>query len=314
MVFAKAKAWYDMVRQRLQPGGNIVICMTRQGKNDLVGAILNSSGAKDWRVVEFPAIFPNGKHIFPEQWTLERWLKLKEEMPAFRWNAVYQQNPTSDESALVKREWWRPWPQENVKAEDIECEYIIQSWDLPYKKTTTSDFAACTTWGVVKVEERNPDGIVHVHQGVVLLESFNERLEFPDMKRKAKEFYKKWKPDSLIVEAKAAGAPLVAELREMNIPVSDFIPSRGNDKIMRVNAVTDLFKSGYIYVVQTKANLDTVDQFASFAAHGTSDHDDLVDSGTQALLRFRQGGFIKTANDEIEERKPVRKKRGYYSV
>ena len=133
---------------------------------------------------------------------------------------------------------------------------------------------------------------------IILLDALKERLEFPELKKKALEYYQYWEPDACIVEAKAAGTPLIFELRAMGIPVSEYTPSRGNDKISRVNAVSDLFASGNVWRPNTRFAEEVVEEFASFPA---GEHDDLVDSSTQALLRFRQGGFLRLSSDEEDE-------------
>jgi len=81
----------------------------------------------------------------------------------------------------------------------------------------------------------------------------------------------------------------------MGIPVGEYTPSRGKDKIARVNAVSDLFSSGHVWAPKTRWAEKVIEEFAAFP---TGDHDDLVDSSTQALLRFRQGGFISIESDE----------------
>ncbi len=133
---------------------------------------------------------------------------------------------------------------------------------------------------------------------IILLDAFKERLEFPELKKAAQEFYVDWQPDATIVEAKAAGTPLIFELRAMGIPVSEYTPSRGNDKIARVNAVADLFASGIVWAPGTRFAEEVIEEFAAFPS---GEHDDLVDSSTQALLRFRQGGFLKLSSDEEDE-------------
>ena len=123
-------------------------------------------------------------------------------------------------------------------------------------------------------------------------------MEFPELKETALRFYRDWEPDACIVEAKAAGAPLVYELRQMGIPVSEFTPTRGNDKIMRLNSVSDLFASGKVWAPETRWAEEVIEEMAAFP---NSDHDDLVDSSTQALIRFRKGGFIRLDSDEPED-------------
>jgi predicted phage terminase large subunit-like protein len=294
-VFDKVYEWYTSgPRQRLQPGGAIIVVMTRWHKRDLTGQIIKSSvqraGTDEWEVVEFPAIMPSGKSLWPQFWPLEELESLRNELPAPKWNAQYQQNPTSEEGALVKREWWREWDSDVPP----ECEFIIQSWDTAFLKTQRSDFSACTTWGVFY----HPDDVGTMQANIILLDAHKERLEFPELKKKAYEFYGYWEPDACIVEAKAAGTPLIFELRAMGIPVAEYTPSRGNDKISRVNAVSDLFASGNVWRPNTRFAEEVVEEFAAFPA---GEHDDLVDSSTQALLRFRQGGFLRLLSDEEDE-------------
>ena len=133
---------------------------------------------------------------------------------------------------------------------------------------------------------------------LILLDSFKEKYEFPELKRVAHETYWAWEPDQMIVEKKASGAPLIFELRAMGIPVTEFTPSRGQDKIARVNAVSDLFASGVIWAPPTRWADEIIEECASFPS---GEHDDLVDSMSQALLRFRQGGWIRSEMDEWEE-------------
>lgn len=303
-VYDSVYEWYTSgPRQRLQPGGSIVIVQTRWSKRDLCGQILKASaqrGGDEWEVIEFPAIMPSGTPLWPEFWSLEELEKIRIELPVGKWNAQYQQNPTSEEGALIKREWWKIWEADDPP----QCDYIIQSWDTALTKGTRSDYSACTTWGVFY--DKDADGKKRTN--IIILNAYQDKLEFPELKQKALEEYKYWKPDTCIIEAKAAGAPLVFEMRKMGIPIQDYTPSRGNDKIARVNAVSDIFASGFVYAPPLRWAEEVIEQFASFP---NSDHDDLVDSSTQALLRFRQGGFISTQSDEDEA--PIhRKKADYY--
>ena len=111
-----------------------------------------------------------------------------------------------------------------------------------------------------------------------------------------------------LVEAKAAGSPLIFELRKMGIPVSEFTPTKGNDKIVRLNAVADLFASGRIWVPDRKFADELIEEVAAFPA---GEHDDLVDSTTQALLRFRTGGFLSLQSDD-HDNSPIQPRRHSY--
>ena len=302
-IFDTVYEWYTSgPRQRLQPGGAIVIVQTRWSKKDLVGSILQSAADREgenWEVIEFPAILPSGKPLWPEFWSLEELEALRSELPPAKWNAQYQQQPTSEEGALIKREWWKKWEGERPP----HCDFTIQSWDTAFTKSERSDYSACTTWGVFYKDEDYND------PNIILLDAFKERLEFPELKASALRHYKEWEPDAFIVEAKASGAPLIYELRSMGIPVQEFTPTRGNDKIVRVNAVADLFASGKVWAPATRWAAEVIEEMASFP---NSDHDDLVDSSTQALIRFRKGGFIRLDSDEQDEPRDFKRKRSYY--
>ena len=303
-VFDRVYEWYTSgPRQRLQPGGAIVIVMTRWAEKDLTGRVMKDAAMRDssdeWEVIEFPAILPSGNPLWPEFWSFKELSALREELPPMKWNAQYQQAPTGEEGALIKREWWKTWEKDDPP----RCEYIIQSWDTAFTKNTRSDYSACTTWGVFHLNE-NPEDI-----HIILLDAFQRRMEFPELKEKALSHYREWEPDSCIIEAKAAGAPLIYELRAMGIYVQDYTPVRGNDKFVRVNSVTDLFSSGKVWAPETRWASEVIEQMAAFP---NGDHDDLVDSSTQALIRFRQGGFLRLDSDEREEIQSFRRKRSYY--
>ena len=287
-VYNKTYEWYTSgPRQRLQPGGAICLVMTRWAKKDLTGRIVRAAmergGSDEWEVIELPAILPSGKSLWPGFWPIDQLESLRAELPLGKWSAQYQQDPTSEESAIIKREWWKSWEKKSPP----DCEFIIQSWDTAFLAKETADYSACTTWGVFYDEDKKAN--------IILLDALQERLEFPDLKTRAHEMYKEYQPDACIIEAKAAGSPLIFEMRRMGIPVSEYSPGRGKDKIARVNAVSDLFHSGHVWAPKKRWAEEVIEQFAAFP---TGDHDDLVDSSTQALIRFRQGGFINLDSDE----------------
>jgi predicted phage terminase large subunit-like protein len=306
-VYDKTYEWYTSgPRQRLQPGGAIVIVMTRWNLRDLTARVVKAAeqrGGDEWRVIEFPAILPNDEPLWPEFWSLKELETLRDELPNSKWMAQYMQQPTSDNSAIIKRDWWQVWEHEDPPP----CEFIIQAWDTAHETKSVNDYSACTTWGVWYNEEDN--GNAHI----ILLDAYKVRLEFPELKKKAFEMYKEFEPDAFLVEKKAAGAPLIQELRWMGIPVAEYSPGKGQDKISRLNSVADLFASGKVWAPATRWAEELVDEVASFPA---GEHDDLVDAMTLALMRFRQGGFIRLQSDEPDDIKYFKSRRhmGYYNV
>jgi predicted phage terminase large subunit-like protein len=294
--------WYTSgPRQRLQPGGTIVIVMTRWSTLDLTGRLLKrqtENHADKWDVIELPAIFEDsGNVLWPEFWKKEELDSVKASIPVSKWNAQYQQNPTSEEGAIIKREWWNIWE----KDEPPRCHYVIQSYDTAFSKSQTADFSAITTWGVFTPQEGGSDAII-------LLDAKRGRWDFPELKAEAMNQYKEYEPDMVLVEAQASGTPLTHELRAMGIPVVNYRPSRGNDKMTRVHAVSPVFESGMVWAPDFVFADEVIEECAAFPF---GENDDYVDSMTQAILRFRQGNFINLESDEIEE-EVYREKRAYY--
>ena len=308
LAFDTAWNWFQTgPLQRLMPGGAIIVIMTRWSKLDLTGRLLDyqtkNEGSVPWEIVELPAILNEGteneKSLWPEQWPLETLKSTKASIDPKFWNAQYMQQPTADNSAIISRKLWRIWESD----EPPVCEYIIQSWDTAFETKNNSDYSACTTWGVFYNEEEN-----NAPQ-VILLDAFKDRMAFPELKQIALKHWKEWDPDAFIVEKKAAGAPLIQELRNMGIPVQEFSPSRGNDKMVRLNAVADLFSSGTVWAPDTRWAREVIEEVASFPV---GEHDDYVDTTSQALLRFRQGGFISLESDERDEPQMFRRKSHAY--
>src|SRR6056300_77174 len=305
--FDDAWDWYTGgPRQRLQPGRSIVLVQTRWSEKDMTGQLLKAMAkdplADQWEVVELPAIFNSGEEneepCWPEFWSLEDLSRVRASIPPSKWNAQYQQNPTGEENAIIKREWWNVWEKDKVP----QLQFVIQSYDTAFSKRETADFSAITTWGVFYPNEG-------AQPNIILLDSEKGRWDFPELKAIAFEQYNFWDPDTVIVEAKASGMPLTHEMRQTGIPVVNFTPSKGNDKISRVHAVSPLFEAGMVWAPDEVWAEELVEEVAAFP---NGEHDDLVDSMTQALMRYRQGNFVQLPTDDWQNEEESVRVRAYY--
>ena len=311
--FETAYKWYTFgARTRLMPGGRVAVIATRWHKLDLIGRLIKDMSttpeSDQWEVVEFPAILnentDNEKALWPEFFNLQTLNRTKSSMPAFQWNAQYQQNPTGESGALVKREWFKRWD----KDEPPSCEYIIQTIDAAAELNNRSDFTSITTWGVFWNEDGGGSN------NIILLNSVRERFEFPELKKKALEEYQHWEPDVCLVEKKSSGTALYQEMRRGGIPVGEYTPHRGtannpNTKYVRLNSVVDLIKEGLVWVPDTRWAEHLVEEICEFPY---GDHDDRVDTTIMALIRFRQGGFARLPSDRRDEERAFRSRRGGY--
>lgn len=293
---------------------------TRWHQDDLTGRLVrdmtNNEDADQYEVVEFPAILEvvqkdkdTGeeeivqKPLWPEFFDMAALLRTKASMPVFQWNAQYQQNPTGEEAAIIKREWWRLWPEDTPP----HVEYIIMALDAAAEANNRADFTSLTTWGVFYNEEE------HAHQ-IVLLNAIKKRLEFPELKALAMEEYRQWEPDAFIVEKKSSGTALYQEMRRSGLMVQEYTPVRGtqnnpNTKMARLNSVSDILASGLVWVPAKRWAEELVEEVAGFPF---ASNDDQVDTTIMALMRFRQGGFIRLPTDEPDEELPYRRRVEYY--
>jgi predicted phage terminase large subunit-like protein len=308
-IFEKAYEWFTYgARTRLMPGGRVAIVQTRWHQDDLTGRVTRDMAQNDkadqYEVVEFPAILEITKEVdgaktvvekplWPEFFDLSALHRTKASMPVFQWNAQYQQNPTSEEASVVKREWWNEWAKEDPP----KCEYVIMTLDAAAETHNRADFTAITVWGVFFNEEREGPGADAYN--IVLLEAVKKRVEFHELKTMSVDMYQEWEPDAFIVEKKSSGTALYQELRRTGVVVQEYTPHRGSgDKLARLNSVSDIVRSGICWVPQTRWAEEVVEEIAGFPFMA---HDDLVDTTVMALMRFRQGGFIRLPSDEPEE-------------
>ena len=297
-------------RQRLQPGGAIVIVMTRWSKKDLTGRLIKKmaqdKGADQWQVIEFPAILPSGKSLWKEFWKLEELESIKASVSPSKWAAQYMQRPTGEGISIIPREWFMNWEEEKPP----KCDYLIQSYDTAFLKSERADYTAITTWGVFYPEGKIGEEMYTGNDAhLILIDCIKERFDFPELKAEALRLYEFWNPDTVIIEAKASGIPLVQELRRVGIPVNTFSPGKGQDKIARLNSVSPIFQDGRVWVPDNRWGEELMEEVSDFP---NGENDDLVDATTLALARFREGGFLKLTSDYFETEDYFPGERVYY--
>ena len=297
-------------RQRLQPGGAIVIVMTRWSKKDLTGRLIKKmaqdQGADQWQVIEFPAILPSGNSLWKEFWKLEELESIKASVSPSKWAAQYMQRPTGEGISIIPKEWFMVWENEKPP----KCEYLIQSYDTAFLKSERADFTAITTWGVWYPEGKIGEEMYTGNDAhLILIDCIKERFDFPELKAEALRLYDFWQPDTVIIEAKASGLPLVQELRRVGIPVNTFSPGKGQDKIARLNSVSPIFQDGRVWIPENRWGEELMEEVSDFP---NGENDDLVDATTLALARFREGGFLRLTSDYFETEEYYPTERVYY--
>ena len=282
--------WYSPgAYSRLMPGGRIVIYHTRWREDDLIGMVLKHHAHEQWDVVNYPAIMPSGRALWPEWWSLEALERIRSVTPAREWSALYQGEPTAQEGGILKRKWWQRWTDDDAP----ECQHVVLSIDGAYSAKTSADFSAATIWGYFR---KKVDGDIDrrpAADSLILLNAWKGRVEYPDFRARVLELIREHQPDTILIEDKASGQSLIQELRRAGIAVVAYQPDR--DKVARAYAASNMLESGCVWVPERPWADMVIDECAAFP---TGANDDLVDTVTQALLRFRQSGMLRLQSDD----------------
>lgn len=325
--FEQCWEWFQSgPRQRLQPGGVIVIIMTRWSRKDLVGKLLSRMEkdplAEQYEYIEFPALLyekgyeDNDDHIvdslWPEYWDKESMLAVKRSISPHLWNAQYMQRPTGKGSSVIPREHIKRWPSDRPWP---TVEFLLHSYDPAFEEKEGLDPTGFTKWAVFRpvgvINGKSYDGS---KRHFICLGSLKKRMDFPDLKRMALAQYRADKPDTVVIEKRASGAPMIQELQRAGIFIESFTPHRGTgDKTVRLNAVASMFEEGLIWIPEGPMWADEL--IDDIVGYPNMEDDDLVDSTTMALERFKRGNLVSynTDQDDDDDDHPRRPRR-YYNV
>jgi predicted phage terminase large subunit-like protein len=267
--------WFlNDVSTRVEPGGSIILTMARWHYDDLVGRILASDDAKNWIVINIPALAEDndvlgrikGEALWPERYNKERLEEIRKTNPS-GFPALYQQHPEIDGGNIFKREDW----QYYVANEKPVYDYKICSVDAACKTKEENDRSACTTWGVCG-------------NNVYLDDIWVDRVDYVDLKMTLQSIAMQHKPSAMYIEDTSNGSPVIQELlRTSNLPIHP-VQTKGTDKVVRAHAVTPMIRQHRVFLPKDHPLLfDFLDELSRFPKAA---HDDLVDSVTQALSQI----------------------------
>lgn len=267
--------WYQSTAYtRLMPGGRIVVIQTRWHEDDLCGRILREQ-PNGWHLLKLPAVADAddamgraiGEALWPESFPRSLLDEIAGTIGTYFWQALYQQNPSSAEGNIFKRDWW----QRYIEA-PTRFDRIIGSWDLSFKDTKGSDFVAGQAWGAVG-------------SNYYLLDRLNKKLAFSATRLAIKAQKDRWGPKGMTgvyVEDKANGPAVINSLTKH---VSGLVPVEPHgSKIARAYSVSPIVEAGNVWLPQGPSWVaEFIDQLASFPS---GKNDDEVDACTQALMKL----------------------------
>lgn len=281
-----ARDWYRSVfRTRLHPGGAIVVVATRWHPDDLSGWLLQEAdgGGEKWEVLNLPMLSDSGEALWPGRYSMDEIEAIRKASGTRTWEALYQGRPTPPDGGIFKREWWRHW------TEVPPLKNLLQSWDMAFKGTSTSDYVVGQVWA-----RHGAD--------YFLLDSIRGRMDFPATCAAVRTMTERWPQAQLkLVEDAANGPAVIAALRSEVGGLVGIKPNGGKEA--RASAVSALVEGGNVYLPPLRHAWvrDFLDEATAFPFGGV--HDDQVDAMTQALLRLRQS-VVSLANTTITASRP----------
>ena len=309
-----SQKWFNRLND-IATGVRILVQQRSQSENDVSGNIIAKDINNEWVKYILPMEFEsNVKSNFRDRRTTEGELlscrdtpaiiaQLKRELGSSGYAAQYQQRPAPLEGGIIKKHWFKLHNTDGLP----NVEYVLQSWDTALTGKDDSSYSACTTWGVFKGE--------HGNRQVILLSMWRGRIEYPELRQRVKRLaldymdigditprgYNYRKPDVILIEAKASGDPLIADLNRASIYAVPFVPNKYGDKVQRVRLVTPLIESGCVFMPTEYGKLTSVaDEFVNSVSYfPNTDSRDLVDTMTQALIRLKQDDMLRHPEDKV---------------
>ena len=281
----RAWDWYRSVAYtRLEPGGTIILIMTRWHEQDLAGRVLAEAAktGERWEVIKLPALAEpgdvlgrtEGEALWPARYPLSALTEIQESIGPYWWSDLYQQRPAPPEGALFRASWWRYYEQAPLDMHDV-----ILSIDCALKGTETSDFVVAQVWG-----RRWAD--------LYLLDQIRERTDFVGTLRMIEALVAKWPQVYLKLVEDAANGPAVISALQHRVPGLVAVKPKAlgsatdNSKRGRAQAILWLVEAGNVYLPAPSVAPWVEGFLSECASFPLGAHDDQVDAMTMALGRF----------------------------
>jgi len=216
----------------------------------------------------------SGQLLAPERDSEAELAPLKILMGSRAYQAQYLQRPSAEEGALLKRAWFRSYnPAMPMRGELFR----IWSWDTAVKEGEQNDYSVGTYWSATT-------------EGFCLLHRVKGKMEYPALKREVMEQFAARPAQALLVEDASSGQSLIQDLKLLKLPI---VPVKvDKDKVVRVNMVAPTIEAGMVFLPEAQSCPWVVDFRENLCEFPYAEHDDDVDSMTQAVqyMRARTSG------------------------
>ena len=315
---SKRIEWYRRVaRTRLAPGGRIVIVNTRMHEDDLIGYLLQEQdrGGEEWTYIRMPAIACEndvlGRHLgealWPERYPLPELEALRRTLSGYEWQTLYQQEPTSLEGSLFRREHFRYFSQDNARytihdpsgnrVVPVSVCWHVQTCDTAVSAKNDADWFVVQTWAITPQME------------MLLVDQFRDHVEAPDQPSVIISQYLKWRPVLVGIERASSGIGLIQLLQRgiatgsgiIRVPIYELHPDAS--KQLRALPASAYYAQHMIYHDINAPWLPLYED--ELAAFPYGRHDDQIDCVAYAAnIVSRWGEMIPAPSMDVTEFRP----------
>lgn len=286
--------WTDAASARLAPGAPVILILTRWHQDDLAGRLITADKSAGWKVINIPAQADHRPELgetdllgrTPGEFmqstrrrTLKQWENRKATAGPRTWASLYQGRPSPDEGGVFPAEWarftqsmWIEQPDGTRHVPGVgqrDDHELVQSWDLAFKATDSSDFVVGQVW-------------LRVGNVAYLLDMVRRRMNFNESVEALKAMSAKW-PQAVakFIEDKANGPAVMNALSRTLVGMIPIEPL--GSKYARASAISPLAFSGNI-VLPSPELLPNVGELVEEAKNfPNSAHDDTIDALSQAV-------------------------------
>lgn len=303
--------WYSQslsTRMNDMKTGVMMLVMQRQQEEDLTGHLLNTE-PEMWDHIVFRMRYESnpyldydprteeGELLWPSRMPEEEVAKLEKTLGTYGTSGQLQQRPSPAGGGILKAKDWQLFPpegyEEEWKRDGVLCwppmAFVLASLDGAYTEKETNDPSALTVWGVWHDRTGMPK--------VTLMHAWEDFLSFNPLVMRVGNNCRKFKPDVLLIEAKASGISVAQETKRVfgNSDWSTVLYPVKGDKVARALSVQGLFEEKIISAPDKDWAQLVIDRCAQFPK---GKRKDLVDSTTQALRYLRDNGLIRRRDEQ----------------
>jgi predicted phage terminase large subunit-like protein len=297
--------WYrGTLRHRLEPGGSIILILTRWHEDDLAGKLLagkdDDNPGDEWEELVLPAIAEpttaelaamadaearalwrdilgrrEGEALWASRYDTDALRQLERSVGPLVWEALFQQRPTTPSGTMFQTHWWQ-----YAGAVPMEATEWVRRWDLA---ATEEKEGTDPDWTASVLMARTPDGITYIADARRIratpleTERFIASTAAEDNRRVGRRI-----PVRVEREGGSSGKWLTSHMSRLVVPSEDFggLPTTG-DKVANAWPWSSQVQAGNVYLVVGPWNADYVEEHRLFPKAGK--HDDWVDASSHAF-------------------------------